>query len=275
MDALIVKTPTRDCGALARALVDSGANVTVYEYDSRLPLQTAPRSVDSSGGISTLVGPNVGYFGAMSRCLDYALLRGEYVALLNDDLQVERLDLNELQYGLNSSRAICASPMIAVGGVDILPTTMVIRGGLVFERAVAMRTQLGETTRCMHGDNYQGAFLVFDTRRLREIGFDERFFLYGEETDLFVRAKQRYGEAVVVCTGSRVHHPPSRRGAPDGYWEIRYLGYYQFLIRHAPVSAALSLAKATARPCSPHTKLRLRAFYEAWRRMRASPTGRY
>lgn len=80
-------------------------------------------------------------------------------------------------------------------------------------------------------DWLDGCCLLLRPAAIREVQFDEAYFLYYEETDLCLRMKQA-GWHVRLVPSVSVLHPKSRSSAPPHYYYYMARNGYRFRARH-------------------------------------------
>jgi beta-1,4-mannosyl-glycoprotein beta-1,4-N-acetylglucosaminyltransferase len=150
---------------------------------------------------------NLGYSAGMNRGLEYAEAHNwQVTVLLTHDACISRTALLEL------SAAIIQEPGLAlIGPVLFSPEGDFFSGGGGFHRGGAFH--FGTYDFGLHDvDWLDGAVLVGRTGALIEIGgFDDRFFLYGEDVDLGLRLRSS-GWRVAV---SGDHRASQRAGGQD------------------------------------------------------------
>ena len=121
----------------------------------------------------------------------------EYVVVANNDTQAEKSLMNELVDFMDSDQSIgIAGPIIEWGAdISVSHAKRYLRatsGGKAFET------------------NISGAFLILRARALHQMGlFDEDYFLFFEETNLFKRCRTAGFRVVLAPTTSKVFHKSS------------------------------------------------------------------
>lgn len=121
-----------------------------------------------------------------------------------------------------------------------------------------------------------GTLLVARRSCLRDVGlFDERFFAYGEEVDLGMRARAR-GWEVGIVRGARVHNPTMQAGSAAVDYLVyrntlelvrRRSGSYHALMRTimALLGLVLYQVRPATRPWLLAPRARLRGIFDFWR----------
>jgi N-acetylglucosaminyl-diphospho-decaprenol L-rhamnosyltransferase len=173
----------------------------------------------------TIVSPNHGFGAANNRALETADAR--YVLFLNPDTEFLRGSLEDLVASLDHRPHVGLAGVRQVGGGGKLapsmrrfPSTLnMLAEALAIEKVPLLRRFLGERVlapaaydrewRC---DWTSGSFMLARGTALRGGGFDERFFLFSEETDLCWRLRQE-GWQIVHLPLVTIRHFESERSA--------------------------------------------------------------
>jgi GT2 family glycosyltransferase len=175
---------------------------------------------------------NLGFAGGNNVGLRYALEAGaHYVWVLNNDTVVDARALSALV------RAAEGDPAVGVVGAVIWAmdgSRVLARGG----GGVDLRTGRSWHVVDPGADvaYITGASMLLRTRALREVGlFDERFFLYWEDTDLSFRLTAA-GWRLGVAHDAHVWHRESGTVGEGSYLQARHFtrGLVLFLRKHAP-----------------------------------------
>ena len=146
---------------------------------------------------------NLGYAGANNR--GAASARGEFLLLLNNDVELTRGWLDEL---LVVARKNPRSGV--VGNVQLNFKTGLIDHAGIFINAKGkpehLRTLPHEWARSREATASTGACLLISRQLWNELGgFDETFFNGGEDVDLCLRARER-GRPTVIALRSVIRH---------------------------------------------------------------------
>jgi GT2 family glycosyltransferase len=164
-------------------------------------------------------GANVGFSRGNNLGIRHALARwGTYVWLLNNDTTVESGALTAL---VNQAER---DPRIGIVGSVLYfaddPERIQAWGGGTFSRLLGEPTCAMKPTTSDELDFITGASMLLSRECLEDAGLlDESFFLYMEDTDLCLRARQRHWR-IAVAERSVVYHkvgataasyPPQRR----------------------------------------------------------------
>lgn len=174
----------------------------------------------------TTTCPNRGFGAANNRALETADAR--YVLFLNPDTEFLNGSLEDLVAALDHRPHIGLAGVRQVTGEgDLAPsmrrfpsTLNMLAEALAIERVPVLRRFLGERilapaaydreSRC---DWTSGSFMLARSEALRDTGgFDERFFLFSEETDLCRRLRQA-GWRIVHLPSVTIRHYESERSA--------------------------------------------------------------
>ncbi len=161
-------------------------------------------------------GRNLGYAGGVNVGIEHALKHGaDYVFLLNNDCIVDKGFLKELiRVAQDDEKIGIAGPIIyfydepnklqEFGGYISL--TRLIKGGIKPELGVIDKGQFKDIR---YVDYVAGGACLIKKEVIEKIGmFDPSYFLYWEETDYDMRAKQAGFELAVVPT-SKIWHKVS------------------------------------------------------------------
>lgn len=162
-------------------------------------------------------GANLGFAAAVNRALQRFPDASADVLLLNPDAEIDILTVRALQTRLHAE-----SRLAAVAPAQVDPTGSEQRVGWPFPSPVgAWMEALGLGRRRQRVDFLVGSVLLISGEALAEVGgFDERYFLYAEETDWQRRARDA-GWGVRLCPelaaghvgGGTLQTDPERREA--------------------------------------------------------------
>jgi len=178
----------RRCTDLPICVVSNGP------ADQTLKLAAAVSALDD---VEILALPeNVGYGAAHNRCMETARSRGyDWVALANNDLLVEIPSQEAFESELSA-----LDQASAIAGCRVEEDGRTIAGGghLQVFLARASRTNMGHRLAYVHG-----AFMML--RLTTGLSFDERFFLYFEDVDIALQARER-GLSLAVLNSVSARH---------------------------------------------------------------------
>jgi GT2 family glycosyltransferase len=223
---------TLSCLASLSALEGEKPFVIVVENGSG---DESAATLRAAAGIDALIESkvNLGFGGGCNLAITQARAAGfGYVWLLNNDA-------NPAPDALGALLAVAAADagLGAVGSViyrDAAFQDVDCWGG----GRVSFWTGQPRQLRAPGVPNFlTGASLLLRLDALAAVGgFDERFFLYWEDTDLSFRLRQA-GWRLAVAPGSRIRHAVSASAAKSGRNLTRYYnnGAVLFFSRHAPV----------------------------------------
>jgi GT2 family glycosyltransferase len=180
-------------------------------------------------GVRTVSCDNRGFGHANNRALEIADAR--YVLFLNPDTEVLRGSLAELvthfdrrpEVGLAGARQLRADGSVAPSMRRFPSAANMLAEAFAVERVPGLRRLLGEREldlrryqREVSCDWTSGSFMFARRGALDACGwFDERFFLYSEETDLCWRLKRAGWEIVHTPLMTICHYEDDRRGSPQ------------------------------------------------------------
>lgn len=219
-------------------------------------------------------GENLGYAGGNNVGIRWALRRGsaEYLWLLNNDTVVDREALTALV------RRSDGDPVVGMVGSRILyydqPRRIQALGGGRVERWTGITHHLdGESHAAderLQPDYITGSSLLVRVELSEEIGLlDERYFLYSEEVDWCLRARER-GWKLAYAPESRVWHKGGRSvsygSALHDYHTVRgmLLLVGRFYPSRLPVAIAYSAIRCLAPKVVRFQYTRMRAVLRAY-----------
>jgi hypothetical protein len=202
-------------------------------------------------GVRTVRCPNRGFGHANNRGLEIADAR--YVLFINPDTEVLEGTLAELvaeldrqpQVGLAGARQLRRDGSLAPSIRRFPSARNMFAEALGVERIRGARRIFGEREldpreyeRQRPCDWTSGSFMLARAAALEDAGnFDERFFLYSEETDLCWRLKQHGWEVVHLPQMTICHYEDDRRGSAALEAQAAY-SRMQFARKHFPDATA-------------------------------------
>jgi N-acetylglucosaminyl-diphospho-decaprenol L-rhamnosyltransferase len=226
-------------------VVDNGSDGSAAYVEEHFP------------GARTISCANRGFGAANNRGLETADAR--YVLFLNPDTEFLSGDLAELVTSLDRRPHIGLAGVRQVGEGGALapsmrrfPSTLnMLAEALALERVPMLRRLLGERVlapgrydregRC---DWTSGSFMLARAEALRACrGFDERFFLFSEETDLCWRLKNAGWEVAHLPQVTIRHYESERSATPRMEAQSAY-ARLQFARKHFARVAPYRLAMA-------------------------------
>jgi N-acetylglucosaminyl-diphospho-decaprenol L-rhamnosyltransferase len=220
-------------------VVDNGEDGSAAYAEERFPT------------VRTLRCENRGFGHANNQALELADAR--YVLFVNPDTEVRDGSLGELvaeldrqpQVALAGARQLRADGSLAPSIRRFPSAVHMLAEALGVERVAGARRFLGEREldpreyeRQRPCDWTSGSFMLARQAALEEVGrFDERFFLYAEETDLCWRLKRAGWEIVHLPQMTICHFEDDRRANVSLEAQAAY-ARMQFARKHFPDAAA-------------------------------------
>lgn len=163
---------------------------------------------------------NIGFAKGNNVAIRYALEKmADYVFLLNPDTVVKHDTLPKLVDEAGRQPAGISSPVVFDGNTE----NIWFAGGKI--RWLAMKA-IHARLRILPLKPYptefvSGCAMLIDRKVFEKIGlFDERYFLYYEDTDLSLRARKKGFPLLVVPSASIRHFESSRVGETKTYWLV-------------------------------------------------------
>jgi len=209
--------------------------------------------------VTVLENPdNPGYGAAINRAA--ATERSAYLCAMNADVVLEPDSLPTLRRFLAANRSCAAvGPALAYPdgtpqpSAKRFPTLGLALGEVLGIHSLAPRNRWRarfyyadrDLTRAAEVDTISGSVMMLSTDAFEAVrGFDERFRMYFEETDLCRRLRDR-GRSVALCPAAVAVH---RHGASTQQTSVRqveyYLSYVRYLRKHHGRAAAAVLRMA-------------------------------
>ena len=234
--------------ALDVVVVDNGSDGSAAHVEAWFPRARTIRCA------------NRGFGAANNTAL--ATAKARYVLFLNPDTEFLDGSLEDLVRALDRSPGVGLAGVRQLGGDDRLAPTMrrfpstlnMLAEALAVERVPIARRFLGE--RVIAPERYEresacdwtsGSFMLVSREALDGRGFDERFFLFSEETDLCRRLKEE-GWEVIHSPLVTIRHFESERSATPRMEAQSAYARLQFARKHfarvAPYRGAMILRYA-------------------------------
>ena len=243
-------------------------------------------------------GENLGFAKANNRLARHA--RGDYVLLLNPDTEVHKASIRHLVSFLKHREARVGTAI--VGGRTYFadgtlnrnschgrptPWSLLCQGtGLSSLRrrsALFNPEGLGDWERdtVRQVDAITGCLLLLRRDAWEQLGgFDERFVMYGEDTDLCLRAMSELGVPSVVCPAATiVHHGGASEAVRADKMVRLFKAKAQLIAKHWPERTAgigtrllgawaftRMAAHGALRPLRPSSRPAFESWREIWRR---------
>jgi hypothetical protein len=187
---------------------------------------------------------NTGYTGGNNYGVRAAVNDGcNYCLILNSDIELEEKSVESLLKCIKSEPGIAAvGPILLLGGNGNKSATIQEFGATADFRKYKIRKYYSSVLfeyaeksipNCLHVNYITGACILLKSSVFNEIGFfDEKYFAYGEEIDLFKRIKEA-GFKVLVTKEAKVWHhhdwsPKNKKGYYIEYYLIQRNKYLYF-----------------------------------------------
>ncbi len=183
---------------------------------------------------------NIGFGKAHNAVI--SLLDSEYHAVVNPDIRIDCDVLTELCEYLDAHKdvAMVTPRILFPGGEEQVlpkrrPTLKYLLGRRLpfFKGAVAEYTRSNETfSEPTEIDLCTGCFFVMRTEVFKKLGgFDDRFFMYLEDADLTLRAKE-YGKILFIPSSHVIHCWERSSSKSFKYLMIHISSMFKFLWKH-------------------------------------------
>lgn len=202
------KQLTLKCINSVKKSIYQDINIIVVDNDSKDNLEQDIS--DISGVLFIQTGNNLGYTGGNNVGIKKALSLGaNYIFILNADTILEKNTINNLIKIMDSDKKI------GIIGPKILfsdKKTIWFAGGIFDKKNIlgshrgVDQTDHGQFDDTREPDYVSGAAIFIKKEVFDEIGlFDERYFLYYEDSDFCYRAKKS-GFKIIYAPGAIVYH---------------------------------------------------------------------
>lgn len=165
---------------------------------------------------------------ALSKCWNrlIAASDAEYICLLNSDTVVSAGWLTGLMNIFeaipNVGAVVPSSNQVFLSQIPIPFSHDTVDFSVIHKFALATAAR---ETECLELPTLSGMCVVFPRALWEKIGgFDEEFFLYGEDTEFFYRLHEQTGKLLVWYKGVYVHHYKARstmKAAAEGELDIQ------------------------------------------------------
>jgi GT2 family glycosyltransferase len=222
---------------LTRACVESVQKLTyqnckVLVVDNGSDNQDGEKLKAEYPEISLLrLSENFGFAGGCNRGMEFCLENGaEYIWLVNNDAKVAEGSLSKLV-----DQAQQKSDVGALGGsvVDSLVAAVkhveASRGTINF-RSAKTKVTAAQVTQPTYADWLHGSNLLLRAKTLREVGlFDERYFLYFEDTELCHRINLKGWKCLFVPDAQIEHLGSASTQDSRKHWRSYYYIRNRFL----------------------------------------------
>lgn len=169
---------------------------------------------------------NLGYGGGLNLAISKFLDEYEYFFILNNDTVVSSDFISSAYQQMKSGKFGIFGPVILYHKTD----TVWFAGGKLSRFGYTMHMFKGKSYRVVKNklpesyptDFVTGCAMVVRKGVFKKIGFfDENFFMYGEDTDLCLRAKKA-GYEIGMINSATVYHKVSRSAGTGGKDELAF-----------------------------------------------------
>lgn len=238
----------QSAGDFEVVLVDNGSIDGSLDCLQGLPLPSVTLIRNST---------NLGFAQAVNQGIRRA--RGRLIALVNNDIRLDRRWLEEIQHGfdLQERAGMCAGKILLAqepGRIDKVGH-LLYPDGQNYGRGHREedRGQYDRVEEVLWPD---GAAAIYRTELFQDVGlFDESFFAYGEDAELGLRARLRGWKCLYIPTAVAYHH----HSATLGPYSPRKI----FLVERNRIWLAVKLFPAEQLMKVPFYS-GLRYFYSGW-----------
>ena len=214
-------------GPLARylAALEGAVAVTVVDNSSAQEVRDV---AERAGAVYVDPGANLGFGAGVNVALRALPAEERDVLLLNPDAALQPCDLEALArflHGPAGARVGCTSPrLVGEDGTEQRVVWPFPTPGGAWLRAIGLEPRNG-------GRFVVGSVLLLRWEALRDVGhFDERFFLYAEETDWQRRAAER-GWTAALCPDAVAVHAGGGTSGDERRRELLFHAAHETYIR--------------------------------------------
>jgi GT2 family glycosyltransferase len=207
----------------------SYANLRLLLVDNASTDETVTAVAQHFSTIEVIVNEcNLGFGGGFNVGLRLALAQGaEYILIINNDARLAPDALNQMLALAQPDVGMIAPKIYYASQPQRIWSLGGQRHPLTYEMTGDARGQLdtGQWERVLERDYFVGCIVLLSARMLREIGlFNEQFFLYYEDSDLSLRARQA-GYRLLLCPQAYGWHKVSiSSGGSDSPNERYWMG---------------------------------------------------
>lgn len=181
--------------------------IVVVDNDSQDGIEEKVRTISDVTFVQT--GKNLGYSGGNNRGIEEAIKNSaDYILILNPDTEISPSSIENLVKAVRSDEVGIAAPKILFGDKK---TIWYAGGNLDIFNVLGSHRGVDEEDRGQYDkqeetDNATGGAILVKKEVFDRIGlFDERYFLYYEDSDFSFRAK-RAGFKIVYVPEAVVYH---------------------------------------------------------------------
>lgn len=239
--------------------------VIAVDNDSQDGFEDEVRKIPNVNFLQT--GANLGFTGGNNLGIKQALNGGaDYVFILNPDTTVEKETISKLVLGLESNNAGIVGPKIYFES-----SKNIWYAGGNFDKNNVLGSHIGVNEKDagqydiqQETDYVTGAAMLVKKEVFEKIGlFDDRYFLYYEDSDFCVRAK-RAGFKIMYIPTAIVYHANAKStglGSPiQDYYITR--NRMLFASKFLPLRTRFALFREGLR--NFNSDIRKKAFYDFW-----------
>lgn len=221
------------CVECIRSLLKQiNVNLQIIVVDNNSNDQSSTKLKEIFGNNITIIvnEENVGF--AKANNIGAKIVAGDYIACVNPDIKLESNNVlfrlvefidSDNEYGVIAPKVVEQRKYRIIKPKKRYPQHHLLK----------FTTNLNSLP-----GNYAwllGAFLLFQTKVYKEInGFDEDYFLYGEDTDICLKVRKA-GYKIDYIENVEVHHwSGASEVSSDNYskWVRKKNGYYQFCLKN-------------------------------------------
>ena len=234
---------------LLASVADAVDEVVVVD-NSPLPSELEGALADRLDTVVVHAGGNVGYGPAINRGV--ALTTGDVLLISNPDVEIAPADLARLVDAVQSSEVGIAAPRFVFADGSLQRSAHRREPGLlatVYELCYPLAATVKRLSPDWHPTfiassaesadlnvgHVLGALMAIDRTAFEQAGgFDERFFLYREETDLCRRVRDNGMGVVHVGAATAVHHHggSSAESLPTQVRPEYLESHYRYIAKH-------------------------------------------
>jgi GT2 family glycosyltransferase len=209
-------------------------------------------------------GANYGY--SQGNNLGMLKVKGDYVLVCNNDLELDANLVEELLTGIVGNDADVAVPKLMFknkpGYINNAGTTLIPNQPWPFKEVGVDEKDTGQYDEDRKITAFCGACVMFKRSFLEEVGlFDRSFFMYFEDLDLSWRG-QKAGKKYAYCHKAVAYHVHTGSSTEWSPLFIHYVGRNRLLVLTKNAKLKV-LAKAWAITLHDHLYVRLKAIFSA------------
>lgn len=230
------RTPDFTVACIESLLLQRGVTLEIIVVDNNSADDSLEKIRSTYGDKIKLIAndKNVGFAQANNLAAESA--EGDFIACVNPDIKIsDHHTLAQLVSYLESH------PEVGLAGPQVIEPRKHRRVRPKFYYPEQGQLRLTDGLQNLPGKLawILGAFMIFPVKVYREIGgFDDAFFLYGEDTDICLRVRKA-GYLIAHLEYIEVTHWSSaseEQSASYDKWRRKKNGYYQFCAKHYDIS---------------------------------------